>query len=61
MELHIEQGPIMDVEGVKIGAVENLHGIHWQRVTIEGVANHAGTTDQFKSGCWSVQQRSTCS
>ena len=44
LELHIEQGPIMDVEGVKIGAVENLQGIHWQRVTIEGVANHAGTT-----------------
>lgn len=44
VELHIEQGPIMDTEGVKIGAVENLQGIHWQRVTIEGVANHAGTT-----------------
>ena len=34
----------MDVEGVQIGAVENLQGIHWQRVTIEGAANHAGTT-----------------
>lgn len=44
VELHIEQGPIMDVEGVRIGAVENLQGIHWQRVTIEGAANHAGTT-----------------
>ena len=44
VELHIEQGPIMDVENVKIGAVENLQGIHWQRVTIEGAANHAGTT-----------------
>ena len=44
VELHIEQGPILDTEGVKIGAVENLQGIHWQRVTIEGLANHAGTT-----------------
>lgn len=44
VEYHIEQGPIMDVEGVQIGAVENLQGIHWQRVTIEGTANHAGTT-----------------
>lgn len=44
VELHIEQGPIMDVENVKIGAVENLQGIHWQRVTIQGAANHAGTT-----------------
>ena len=39
-----EQGPIMDAEGVSIGAVENLQGIHWQRITIEGAANHAGTT-----------------
>ena len=44
LELHIEQGPIMDVEGYDIGAVENLQGIHWQKVTIKGVANHAGTT-----------------
>lgn len=44
VELHIEQGPIMDVEGYDIGAVENLQGIHWQKVTIEGAANHAGTT-----------------
>lgn len=44
LELHIEQGPIMDVENVRIGAVENLQGIHWQRVTVEGTANHAGTT-----------------
>lgn len=47
VELHIEQGPIMDVEGVKIGAVENLQGIHWQRVTIQGIANHAGTTPTY--------------
>lgn len=44
VELHIEQGPIMDAEGVSIGAVENLQGISWQKITIEGVANHAGTT-----------------
>ncbi len=44
LELHIEQGPIMDVDGIKIGAVDTLQGIHWQRVTIRGAANHAGTT-----------------
>ncbi|GGA36592.1 Zn-dependent hydrolase [Psychrobacillus lasiicapitis] len=44
IELHIEQGPILDKLGVPIGAVENLQGITWQRITIEGVANHAGTT-----------------
>ncbi|QRM31594.1 Zn-dependent hydrolase [Microvirga sp. VF16] len=44
LELHIEQGPVLEREGVPIGAVENLQGISWQRVTIEGEANHAGTT-----------------
>ena len=44
VELHIEQGPILDAEGISIGAVENLQGISWQRVTIEGEQNHAGTT-----------------
>ncbi|MED3562603.1 Zn-dependent hydrolase [Bacillus xiapuensis] len=44
IELHIEQGPILDKKGIPIGAVENLQGISWQRITIEGVANHAGTT-----------------
>src|ERR671921_429105 len=44
VELHIEQGPVLEREGVSIGAVENLQGISWQRVTIAGEANHAGTT-----------------
>jgi len=44
VELHIEQGPVLEREGVPVGAVENLQGISWQRVTIDGDANHAGTT-----------------
>jgi beta-ureidopropionase / N-carbamoyl-L-amino-acid hydrolase len=44
IELHVEQGPILDKIGIPIGAVENLQGISWQQITIEGVANHAGTT-----------------
>jgi N-carbamoyl-L-amino-acid hydrolase len=44
VELHIEQGPVLDAEGITIGAVENLQGISWQEVSIEGQANHAGTT-----------------
>jgi N-carbamoyl-L-amino-acid hydrolase len=44
VELHIEQGPILDSEGGRLGAVGNLQGISWQEVTIRGVANHAGTT-----------------
>ncbi|RWM89969.1 MAG: Zn-dependent hydrolase [Mesorhizobium sp.] len=44
VELHVEQGPVLEREGIAIGAVENLQGISWQRITIDGVANHAGTT-----------------
>lgn len=44
VELHIEQGPVLEREGVAVGAVENLQGISWQKVTIDGDANHAGTT-----------------
>ena len=44
LELHIEQGPVLEAEGRRIGAVESLQGISWQRVTIGGTANHAGTT-----------------
>ena len=44
IELHIEQGPILDMENGLLGAVENLQGISWQEVTIRGVSNHAGTT-----------------
>jgi len=35
---------VLDLEGLRIGAVENLQGISWQEVTIVGQSNHAGTT-----------------
>lgn len=44
IELHIEQGPILYAEGASIGVVENITGIIWMIVTIEGQGNHAGTT-----------------
>jgi N-carbamoyl-L-amino-acid hydrolase len=44
LELHIEQGPVLERENISIGAVESLQGISWQKVTIDGQANHAGTT-----------------
>lgn len=44
VELHVEQGPILEAEGYQIGAVDNLQGISWQRITIKGEQNHAGTT-----------------
>lgn len=44
IELHIEQGAILDEANVDIGVVEGIVGIRWWDVTIEGMANHAGTT-----------------
>jgi N-carbamoyl-L-amino-acid hydrolase len=44
VELHIEQGPVLDREGITIGAVDTLQGISWTEFTILGTSNHAGTT-----------------
>ena len=44
VELHIEQGPILEREGATLGAVEGVQGISWAELTVEGTANHAGTT-----------------
>lgn len=44
LELHIEQGPILEAENTQIGVVETLQGISWQRIVVQGNANHAGTT-----------------
>jgi N-carbamoyl-L-amino-acid hydrolase len=44
VELHIEQGPVMEAEGLEIGAVQDLQGISWQAFDITGQSNHAGTT-----------------
>jgi N-carbamoyl-L-amino-acid hydrolase len=43
-ELHIEQGPVLEQEGILIGAVEGVQGISWTEYLIKGVSNHAGTT-----------------
>jgi N-carbamoyl-L-amino-acid hydrolase len=44
VELHIEQGPVLEEAGVTIGAVTGVQGIHWDELTITGQSNHAGTT-----------------
>jgi N-carbamoyl-L-amino-acid hydrolase len=44
VELHIEQGPVLEDAGVTIGVVEGVQGISWTEVTIEGRSAHAGTT-----------------
>jgi len=44
LELHIEQGPLLDLHRVPIGAVGAVVGITWLEITVSGAANHAGTT-----------------
>jgi N-carbamoyl-L-amino-acid hydrolase len=44
VELHIEQGGLLDERKIQIGVVEGIVGIHWWTCTAHGFANHAGTT-----------------
>ncbi len=44
IELHVEQGPVLEAEGLTIGAVTGVQGISWAEVTVTGQSNHAGTT-----------------
>src|SRR5947209_1389297 len=44
LELHIEQGGILEAEKISIGVVEGIVGINVWDVTVLGFANHAGTT-----------------
>jgi N-carbamoyl-L-amino-acid hydrolase len=44
VELHIEQGPVLDREGIAIGVVEGVQGICWMEFSFSGHSNHAGTT-----------------
>ena len=44
LELHIEQGGTLEAEKIDIGVVEGIVGINQWEVTIQGFANHAGTT-----------------
>jgi beta-ureidopropionase / N-carbamoyl-L-amino-acid hydrolase len=44
LELHIEQGGTLEREKIQIGVVEGIVGLNWWEVTVDGFANHAGTT-----------------
>jgi beta-ureidopropionase / N-carbamoyl-L-amino-acid hydrolase len=44
LELHIEQGPQLEEEGLSVGVVEGIVAIAWARLTIHGVQDHAGPT-----------------
>ncbi|NDE46720.1 MAG: diaminopropionate ammonia-lyase [Betaproteobacteria bacterium] len=61
IELHIEQGPVLERAGSQIGVVEAVQGISWQRLEIIGQSNHAGTTpmDMRRDAAY-VAARITC-
>jgi allantoate deiminase len=42
-ELHIEQGPVLEAEGLPVGVVTAINGFSRLRVTLRGTAGHAGT------------------
>lgn len=44
LELHIEQGPILEALNKPVGVVSGIQGVNWYEVIVEGQANHAGTT-----------------
>jgi len=44
LELHVEQGAVLDTRGVDIGVVEGIVGIMRWNVVVDGMTNHAGTT-----------------
>jgi len=42
-ELHIEQGPVLEAEGLALGVVTGINGFSRLRATVRGYAGHAGT------------------
>jgi N-carbamoyl-L-amino-acid hydrolase len=44
LELHIEQGPILEEQHLPVGVVEGIVAISWSRLTLTGVQDHAGPT-----------------
>ncbi len=44
IELHIEQGPILEAEGKTIGIVTGVQGMRWYEATVTGAESHAGST-----------------
>ena len=43
-ECHIEQGPILDSEGIAVGVVNAAQGFRWYDISLEGFAQHTGST-----------------
>ncbi len=48
LELHIEQGPVLEEARLPVGVVEGIVAISWSRVTVHGVQAHAGPTPMHR-------------
>ncbi|QJQ95688.1 MULTISPECIES: M20 family metallo-hydrolase [Halomonadaceae] len=46
LELHIEQGPVLEAQGAPVCVVTGIQGVNWYEVEVNGQANHAGTTPE---------------
>lgn len=44
LEAHIEQGPVLEAEGLGLGLVHAIQGVRWYQITVSGRCAHAGTT-----------------
>ncbi|MFV8823705.1 M20 family metallo-hydrolase [Thauera sp. WH-2] len=44
VEAHIEQGPILEASGCRLGVVTGIQGVRWFEITVRGSSAHAGTT-----------------
>lgn len=54
LELHIEQGPVLDREGLSLGIVDSIFGMRVIEVTLTGIGNHAGAspmTERYDALC----------
>ncbi|MEQ9414109.1 MAG: hydantoinase/carbamoylase family amidase, partial [Cyclobacteriaceae bacterium] len=47
IEIHIEQGPILEEKKIDIGIVQGVQAIHWLKLTLKGKSAHAGTTPLY--------------
>jgi N-carbamoyl-L-amino-acid hydrolase len=50
LELHIEQGPKLENNGMDVGVVTGIVGLSWGAVTFQGEAEHTGTTPMYDRG-----------
>ncbi len=57
VELHIEQGPVLETSNLQIGVVSHIVGIRRDRIVVQGQPDHSGTTPMdIRKDAWCVHQ-----